>query len=92
MAGDYYDFGAFLRVVPIDVEVSGSKGGGAFTTEAPIRLHGPRRRMQGILKIGVCPSGLRIGIMRAFGPFSRNFFVPWEEIKVERKHFGIVDQ
>jgi hypothetical protein len=42
--------------------------------------------MRGILNIGVCPSGLRIGIMRIFGIFCRDFFVPWEEIRVERKN------
>jgi hypothetical protein len=40
--------------------------------------------MRGILKLSVCPSGLRIGMMRIFGPFCRNFFVPWNEITVER--------
>jgi len=30
--------------------------------------------------------------MRIFGIFSRDFFVPWEEIKVERKHLGFVGQ
>jgi hypothetical protein len=41
--------------------------------------------MQGILTLDVCPSGLRIGIMRVFGPFCRDFFVPWEAIRVTRK-------
>jgi hypothetical protein len=41
--------------------------------------------MRGILNISVCPSGLRIGILRIFGPFCRNFFVPWDQIHVERK-------
>lgn len=40
--------------------------------------------MRGILKLSVCPSGLRVGIMRIFGPFSRDFFVPWNEITVTR--------
>src|ERR1700691_5039150 len=40
--------------------------------------------MRGILKLSVCPSGLRIGIMRIFGPFCRDFFVPWEEIRATR--------
>jgi hypothetical protein len=40
--------------------------------------------MRGILQLSVCPSGLRIGIMRLFGPFSRAFFVPWNEISVTR--------
>jgi hypothetical protein len=40
--------------------------------------------MRGILTLGVCRSGLRIGIMRIFGPFCRNFFVPWTEITITR--------
>jgi hypothetical protein len=41
--------------------------------------------MRGILTLGVCPSGLRVGIMRVFGPFCRDFFVPWEDIRVTRR-------
>jgi hypothetical protein len=41
--------------------------------------------MRQILNLSVCPSGLQIGIMRIFGPFSRPFFVPWEAISVTRK-------
>jgi hypothetical protein len=41
--------------------------------------------MGGILTLGVCPSGLRVEIMRVFGPFCRNFFVPWEDIRVTRR-------
>ncbi len=41
--------------------------------------------MNRILNITVCPSGLRIGMMRVFGVFCRDFFVPWEEISVNRK-------
>ena len=40
--------------------------------------------MRGILKLSVCPSGLRIGIMRIFGPFCRDFLVPWNQITVTR--------
>ncbi len=40
--------------------------------------------MRGIMKLSVCPSGLRIGIMRIFGPFCRDFLVPWNEITVTR--------
>jgi hypothetical protein len=43
-------------------------------------------RMNRILNISACPSGLRIGMMRVFGIFSRKFFVPWEEIRVRRKN------
>jgi hypothetical protein len=41
--------------------------------------------MRGILTLSVCPSGLRVGIMRVFGPFCRDFFVPWEDISIIRK-------
>jgi len=41
--------------------------------------------MNRILSISVCPSGLRIGMMRVFGIWCRKFFVPWEEISVNRK-------
>jgi hypothetical protein len=40
--------------------------------------------MRGILKLSVCASGLRIGIMRILGPFCRDFLVPWNEITVTR--------
>jgi hypothetical protein len=40
--------------------------------------------MRGVLKLSVCPSGLRVGIMRIFGPFCRDFLVPWNEITVTR--------
>ena len=40
--------------------------------------------MRGILNISVCPSGLRIGIMKILGIFCRDIFVPWEEIRIER--------
>ena len=39
-------------------------------------------RMRRILTLSVCPSGLRVGIMRLFGPFCRDFFVPWESLSV----------
>jgi hypothetical protein len=41
--------------------------------------------MRGILTLSVCPSGLRVGMMRIFGPFCRDFFVPWEDVAVTRK-------
>src|SRR5262245_17812754 len=40
--------------------------------------------MRGILTLSVCTSGLRVGMMRFFGPFCRYFFVPWERIAVVR--------
>jgi hypothetical protein len=42
--------------------------------------------MRGILALSACPSGLRVGIMRVFGPFCRDFFVPWQAISVTRKN------
>jgi hypothetical protein len=42
-------------------------------------------RMKGILNLSVCPTGLRVGMMRYFGPFCRDFFVPWEDITITRK-------
>ncbi len=42
--------------------------------------------MHGILTLAVCPSGLRVGLMRVFGPFSRNFFVPWTVLTVGRSN------
>jgi hypothetical protein len=45
--------------------------------------------MRGILSLGACPSGLRIGISRIFGLFCRAFFVPWEEITVVRKTYWL---
>jgi hypothetical protein len=41
--------------------------------------------MRSVLKLSSCPSGLRLGIMRLFGPFCRDFLVPWDEISVVRK-------
>jgi len=41
--------------------------------------------MQRILTISVCHCGLRIGMMRLFGPFCRDFLVPWDAIRVRRK-------
>jgi hypothetical protein len=38
-----------------------------------------------LLTLSVCPGGLRIGMMRIFGPFSKDFFVPWSDMGVIRK-------
>lgn len=43
--------------------------------------------MRNILRLSVCASGLRIGIMRIFGPFCHDFFVPWTEISITRSDF-----
>jgi hypothetical protein len=50
--------------------ISGSMGLGVLLT--------------GILTVSACPSGLRVGMLRLFGPFCRDFFVPWESIVATR--------
>jgi hypothetical protein len=41
--------------------------------------------MGGVLRLSVCPGGLRLGMLRILGPFCRTFFVPWNELSVVRK-------
>lgn len=41
--------------------------------------------MNGVLILSVCSNGLRVGMMRVFGPFCRSFLVPWESIAIVRK-------
>jgi hypothetical protein len=41
--------------------------------------------LHNVLRFGVCASGLRIGIIRLFGPFCRDFLVPWQSITISRK-------
>ena len=41
--------------------------------------------MHGILTLSLCPTGLRVGIMKLFGPFAKDFLVPWDAISVSRK-------
>jgi hypothetical protein len=48
-------------------------------------MMGLRVTMKGILTLSVCPAGLRVGIMRIFGPFCRDFLVPWKDITVTRR-------
>jgi hypothetical protein len=43
--------------------------------------------MSRILSLSPCPSGLRVAIMRLFGPFSRPFLVPWSEVRAARSSF-----
>ena len=45
---------------------------------------GPLAQYSSCLVLAVCPSGLRVGVWRMFGPFCRNFFVPWSDLRVER--------
>lgn len=49
-------------------------------------------RLRGILRLSVCPSGLRVGMFRLFGPFSRDFFVPWDEISVTRTQWFLMGE
>lgn len=37
-----------------------------------------------ILRLASCPSGLRVGVLKLFGVFARDFLVPWNEIQVRR--------
>jgi hypothetical protein len=55
---------------------------------------GPLVSMSGVLTLSVCTAGLRVGMMRLFGPFCRDFLVPWQSIVVVRKStfFGPVAQ
>ena len=40
---------------------------------------------RGCLNVAACPGGLRVWVMRLFGPFCRPFFVSWDEIQIERR-------
>lgn len=53
---------------------------------------GPGVGMSRILTLSVCRTGLRVGMMRLFGLFCRDFLVPWESIAIVRKRglFGRV--
>ena len=44
-----------------------------------------------ILRLASCPSGLRVGVMKMFGPFARDFMVPWRDIEVKRKRWFWMD-
>lgn len=46
-------------------------------------------RMNQVLKISICRTGLRIEMLRLFGPFNKPFFVPWDEISVARKDWRL---
>ncbi len=43
---------------------------------------GPAANMNGVLTVSVCPSGLRLGVLRVFGPFAKSFLVPWSQLSV----------
>jgi hypothetical protein len=46
-------------------------------------------RMSAILSVAVCPNGLRLSMVRLFGPFCRSLFIPWDEITVSRRASGL---
>ena len=52
---------------------------------------GPGVNYKNVLKLGVCPSGLRVGVMKLFGPFARDFLVPWRDLKVKRSRWFWTD-
>lgn len=37
------------------------------------------------LTLDICPTGLRVGVLRLLGPFQRPFFVPWSDIQTRRR-------
>lgn len=45
-----------------------------------------RVRMNGVLHLSVCASGLRLSQMWVFAPFSKSIFIPWDAIKLERRN------
>jgi len=40
-------------------------------------------RINGVLTLSACPSGLRVAVSRWFFPFSRPFLAPWADIRAE---------
>ena len=42
-------------------------------------------RMNGVLNLFPCRGGLRVGMLRLLGPFCRPFYVPWRDLRVERR-------
>jgi hypothetical protein len=43
-----------------------------------------RANLRNVLTLSACQGGLRVGMWRLMGPFCRDFYVPWQEISVER--------
>jgi len=37
------------------------------------------------LRFEICATGLRVSVIRLLGPFQKPFFVPWGQIRAERK-------
>jgi hypothetical protein len=86
--------GLWLLVVTILSAISGWKGlSGRFPDRddevlATFRMaSGFMRgvRMNNILTLTACRTGLRVGMWKLFAPFDRPFFVPWDQLGVERR-------
>jgi hypothetical protein len=43
-----------------------------------------RARIIGVLELGVCPTGLRVGLEWPLAEYWKDFFVPWDSITVIR--------
>jgi hypothetical protein len=90
--------GMWLLVVTILSAVSGWKG---IETRFPDRedevlaifrmASGFMRgvRMNNVLTLTACRTGLRVGMWKLFAPFDRPFFVPWEQLGVERREMWL---
>ncbi|MGE0665473.1 MAG: hypothetical protein AB7O49_02845 [Sphingomonadales bacterium] len=48
-------------------------------------LLGPGISYRGVLRLEVCPSGLRVGVAWLLGPFCKDFLVPWSDISPSRE-------
>jgi hypothetical protein len=42
--------------------------------------------LRGVLHLGVCSSGIRMRLVRLFGPFCRDIFLPWQSLSVSRRN------
>jgi hypothetical protein len=72
-------------------------------TKFPDRAEEPLLQLRGLsvsmglwanmwfLTLSVCPSGLRVEIPQLIGLFCRNFFVPWENLRVFKRK-GLLGQ
>lgn len=91
--------GMWLLVVTILSAVSGWKGLSARFPDRPDDVlatfpmsSGVMRgvRMNHVLTLTACRTGLRVAMWKIFAPFDRPFFVPWEEIDVVRRQMLFV--
>lgn len=71
---------SLMRIYPDTPEPSLLKLGGQSGWMGPLAVN-----MNSVLTLSACASGLRVDIMRLLGPFSSNLFVPWKEIRAERR-------